>query len=177
MKRALYIPFDQLNAKFGVLKGAKQESDLIVLVESQSMIGGADWHPTRLFFLISSARHFAAELRSQGFDVRYLKATNTVAGLQKIKDEFPEIRFLAAEQSSYRLSRSLTEFGVEFIENDFFLTPRALFTSWAASQKSYLMENFYRKQRLRLNVLMEGDAPLGRRTTPGRHTLSMSAMR
>ena len=67
------------------------------------MIAGAQWHPERLFFLISSARHFAAELRSAGFEVRYLKAKNTAAGLQEIKNEIPEINFLAAEQSSYQL--------------------------------------------------------------------------
>ncbi|CAN2172107.1 Photolyase PhrB-like [Candidatus Nanopelagicaceae bacterium] len=159
--RALYLPFDQLNANHGVLRGADKKSDLLVLVESQSMISGADWHPERLFFLISSARHFAAELRADGFEVRYIKASNTVAGLKEIKNEFPSITFHAAEQSSYRLSRSLSEFGVETVENDFFLTPRNLFASWAGSQKSYLMENFYRKQRVRLNVLMEGDAPIG----------------
>ncbi len=161
MKRALYIAFDQLHREYGVLKGADKKSDLVVLVESQSMIGGADWHPERLFFLISSARHFAAELRADGFEVCYIKAKNTVAGLKEIKREFPTIEFVAAEQSSYRLSKSLTDFGVSFIENDFFLTPRSLFISWASSQKSYLMENFYRKQRVRLNVLMEGDTPIG----------------
>jgi deoxyribodipyrimidine photolyase-related protein len=81
VKRALYIPFDQLNKQYGVLKGADKKSDFIVLVECHSMIDGADWHRERLFFLISSARHFAAELRNDGFDVRYIKATNTVAGL------------------------------------------------------------------------------------------------
>ena len=82
MKRALYIPFDQLHRKYGVLKGANAADDLILLVESQSMVKGADWHPERLFFLISSARHFAQALRDEGFDVRYIKAINTVAGLQ-----------------------------------------------------------------------------------------------
>ena len=154
MQRALYIPFDQLHRGYGILKDANRKSDLIILVESQSMIGGADWHPERLFFLISSARHFAVELRSEGYEVRYLKAKNTVAGLEEVKKEFPGATFHAAEQSSFRLSRSLTDFGVEILENDFFLTPRALFASWASSQKSYLMENFYRKQRVRLNVLM-----------------------
>ncbi len=152
MKRAIYIPFDQLHREYGALKGADPKNDLVVLVESQSMIKGADWHRERLFFLISSARHFAQSLRAEGFDVHYIKATNTVAGLQEIKKKFPKIEFVAAEQSSYRLSRSLTDFGVSFIENDFFLTPRALFASWAGLQKSYLMENFYRKQRVRLNV-------------------------
>jgi deoxyribodipyrimidine photolyase-related protein len=52
MKRALYIPFDQLNRDYGVLKGADKKSDLIVLVESQGMTQGADWHAERLFLLI-----------------------------------------------------------------------------------------------------------------------------
>ena len=136
MQRVLYIPFDQLHRGYGVLKSADKTNDPIVLVESKSMIGGADWHPERLFFLISSARHFAAELREEGFNFRYLKAENTVAGLQQIKDEFPGAIFYAAEQSSYRLSRSLADFGVEFVENDFFLTPRKLFADWEGSQKS-----------------------------------------
>jgi deoxyribodipyrimidine photolyase-related protein len=161
VKRALYISFDHLHRNYGVLKGADKSSDLIVLVESQAMITGADWHPERLFFLISSARHFAQSLRDEGFTVRYIKGKNTVEGLSQVAKEFAGITFHSAEPSSYRLTQSLSEFGVELIENDFFLTPRSLFQSWAASQKSYLMENFYRKQRVRLNVLMEGDAPIG----------------
>ena len=55
----------------------------------------------------------------------------------------------------------LAKFGVEFIENDFFLTPRELFADWAGSQKTFVMENFYRLQRKRLGLLMEGDKPSG----------------
>jgi deoxyribodipyrimidine photolyase-related protein len=143
------------------MKGADKKSDVILLVESQSMINGADWNPERNFFLISSARHFAQELRDEGFEVRYLKAENSVAGIKLAEKEFSGAVVVTAEPSSYRLSRSLSEHGVEFIANDFFLTPRELFNSWASSQKSYLMENFYRKQRVRLNVLMEGATPIG----------------
>jgi deoxyribodipyrimidine photolyase-related protein len=55
----------------------------------------------------------------------------------------------------------LEELGANFVENDFFLTPRALFEEWAGRQKSYLMENFYREQRKRLNVLMKNGKPVG----------------
>jgi deoxyribodipyrimidine photolyase-related protein len=55
----------------------------------------------------------------------------------------------------------LQEAGIAFVENDFFLTSRALFTQWASAQKSLVMENFYRAQRVRLDVLMEGSSPLG----------------
>lgn len=161
MKRILFIPFDHLHRGFGVMKGADKKSDLILLVESQKMLKGADWHPERNFFLISSARHFAEELRSDGFEVRYIKADNSVAGIKMAQKEFPKAVVISAEPSSYRMTRSLADHGVEFVANDLFLTPRELFHSWAASQKSYLMENFYRKQRVRLNVLMEGATPVG----------------
>jgi deoxyribodipyrimidine photolyase-related protein len=157
----LFIPFDHLHRDYGVLKNAKKNEDVVVLVESASMINGADWHPERLFFLISSARHFAAELRAEGFDVRYIKAKNTVDGIKQVQQEFPNTPVISAEPSSFRMTQSLADHGVQFLANDFFLTPRELFASWASSQKSYLMENFYRKQRVRLNVLMEGDAPIG----------------
>ncbi len=143
------------------MKGADKKSDLILLVESQNMLKGADWHPERNFFLISSARHFAEELRTDGFEVRYLKAENSVAGIKKVQKEFPKAVVISAEPSSYRMTRSLADHGVEFVANDFFLTPREFFHSWATSQKSYLMENFYRKQRVRLSVLMEGATPVG----------------
>jgi deoxyribodipyrimidine photolyase-related protein len=111
--------------------------------------------------LISSARHFAAHLEKLGYTVRYEKAATTIDGLQKIKKEFPDLPLVSAEPSSFRLFAALQEFGVEFVPNDFFLTPRPLFAQWADGQKSYLMENFYRLQRTRLNVLMEKGKPIG----------------
>ncbi|NCU83018.1 MAG: deoxyribodipyrimidine photolyase, partial [Actinobacteria bacterium] len=73
MKRILYIGFDQLNAKYGVLKSADVKSDVIALIQSEPMTTGKNWHPERLYFLISSARHFAQELREKGFKVEYIK--------------------------------------------------------------------------------------------------------
>jgi deoxyribodipyrimidine photolyase-related protein len=69
MKRTIYIPFDHLHREYGALKGADPKSDLIVLVESARMTTGRNWHKERLFFLISSARHFAQSLRDEGFTV------------------------------------------------------------------------------------------------------------
>jgi deoxyribodipyrimidine photolyase-like uncharacterized protein len=44
--RALYVPFDQLHKGHGALKGADKKSDLIVLVESQSMMFAISKRPT-----------------------------------------------------------------------------------------------------------------------------------
>jgi deoxyribodipyrimidine photolyase-related protein len=161
MKQIIYIPFDHLHRKYGALKDADPKDDLIVLVESARMTTGRNWHKERLFFLISSARHFAQSLEEEGFSVEYLKAATTVAGLKEVQKKYPKLPIICAEPSSFRQFEALKAHGVAFIENDFFLTPRPLFQSWAADQKNYLMENFYRKQRTRLNVLMEGGEPVG----------------
>jgi deoxyribodipyrimidine photolyase-related protein len=161
MKRIIYLPFDHLHRNYGALKGADPKSDLIAFVESARMTTGRNWHKERLFFLISSARHFAQSLEAEGFTVEYVKAATTIDGLKSIQTKHTNLPISCAEPSSFRQFEALKECGVNFLENDFFLTPRPLFKAWADSQKSYLMESFYRKQRARLNILMVGPEPAG----------------
>jgi deoxyribodipyrimidine photolyase-related protein len=143
------------------LKNAKPKTDVIAMIESARMTTSRAWHPMRLFFLISSARHFAESLRSEGFTVHYEKAPTTIDGLTKIQRLLPGAEIVCAEPSSFKQYAALKEFGVSFVANDFFLTSRADFALWASGQKSFLMENFYRAQRVRLNVLVEGGKPTG----------------
>ena len=159
--RILYIPFDHLHREYGILRTANKSSDRILFVESKRMCSGRNWHPERLFFLISSARHFAQELVAEGFTVDYLQAETTQDGIEQYQRQNPKMTLHATKQSSFRLQRTLAALGAEFVENDFFLTPRDLFEEWASNQKSYLMENFYREQRRRLNILMENGKPVG----------------
>jgi len=161
MERILYIPFDHLHRHHGVLAKADPKTDLVVMVESARMTTGSKWHKTRLFFMISAARHFAAELESAGFTVIYKQAATTIDGLSELPKKYAALPILCAQPSSYRQSASLKGFGVEFVDNDFFLTPRDLFTEWAGAQKNFLMETFYRAQRIRLNVLVDGNKPVG----------------
>ncbi|MEY4654947.1 MAG: hypothetical protein RL523_346, partial [Actinomycetota bacterium] len=151
IERILYVAFDQLNLKHGVLAKANKEKDLIVFVESQRMTESALWHKERLFFLISSARHFAKALQDSGFQVSYIKSKTTVDGLKSLKLDLP---IFCAEPSSFKQTALLSKHGVKFTPNDFFLTPRPLFFDWATKQKSFVMENFYRLQRQRLGILV-----------------------
>ena len=161
MKRIIYVSHDQLNAKYGALKGANPKEDLIVLVESSRMVSSEFGSKVRLYFLLSSAAHFVKSLQADGYTVIYQKSATTVDGLKKVQEKYPNLPIVAATPSSFRLKQSLTDFGVTLLENDFFLTPAAIFNQWAGGQKSYLMESFYRSQRLRLNVLVENSKPVG----------------
>ena len=156
-ERIIYVAHDHLNRDRGALKNANINTDVIVMVESQRMTSGRNWHPARLYFLLSSARHFAASLEVEGFTVRYVQAPTTIDGLNLLRDEFGSLPIVAAEASSYRQFATLTNLGVSWIKNDFFLTDRDLFVSWANSQKTFVMENFYRSQRNRLGILIDAN--------------------
>jgi len=80
MKRIIYIPFDHLHRNYGALKDANPKEDVIAFVESERMTTGRPWHKERLFFLISSARHFAQSLEDEGFSVEYIKAPTSIDG-------------------------------------------------------------------------------------------------
>ena len=161
VKRIIYVSHDQLNAGYGALKKANPKDDLIVLVESKRMLTPEFGSKVRLYFLLSSAAHFVKSLQDDGYTVIYQKSATTVDGLTEVLKKYPNLPIIAATPSSFRLKQSLSDFGVTFVENDFFLTPEKLFTQWAGSQKSYLMESFYRAQRLRLNILVEKGKPVG----------------
>lgn len=160
MKRGIYVAFDQLHRNYGALKNADPKKDLIILIESQRMLTSRKWHFQRLWFMISAARHFAHDLTAEGFEVHYLKAQTTKAGIEQVIKEQGLNEVIAAAPNSYRLYESLKPI-VNYLENDFFLTNKEDFLNWAKSQKSLLMENFYRQQRKRLNILMDGEKPVG----------------
>ena len=101
LKRILYIPFDHLNRDYGLLKTADPATDQIVIVESARMTTGRPWHKERLFFLISSARHFASELTGAGYKVSYIKAPTTIDGLKSAQTEFGKLPIYSAEPSSF----------------------------------------------------------------------------
>jgi deoxyribodipyrimidine photolyase-related protein len=98
-ERIIYVPHDHLNLNFGALKKANSNTDVIVLVESARMTSGRPWHKERLFFLLSSAKHFAKELEAKGFTVQYIKAATTIDGLKAAQKEFGKLPIICAEPS------------------------------------------------------------------------------
>ncbi|NDC13115.1 MAG: deoxyribodipyrimidine photolyase, partial [Actinobacteria bacterium] len=73
-KTLIYVAHDNLHRNRGALALAKPQTHDILLVESERMLRSQRWHRQRIFFMLSAARHFAKELESEGFSVKYLKA-------------------------------------------------------------------------------------------------------
>lgn len=164
IKEVRFVAFDQVNRASHLLTSFS-ESDrgerLVLFIESEATLAKRAWHIQRLFFLISSARHFAHELADEGFPVLYLKAKSFHEAFTVLQKNLPTARFIAMAPASFSLRKLLDSANFEIIENDLFLTTPSEFRNWASGKKSLLMENFYRWQRKRLEILMDGEKPLG----------------
>jgi deoxyribodipyrimidine photolyase-related protein len=109
--------------------------------------------------------HFAAELRADGFDVDHRSAPTLAQGLHDHVEEFGVERVVASEPLSWDGRALLERLGVELIRSDRFLCHYENFAAWAHERKQLKMEDFYRWQRMRLDVLMDvgpdGPEPVG----------------
>lgn len=162
-KNTILLLNDHLHRHYGALKGATPKTHQILFIESERMLTTRKWHIQRLFFLMSARDHFLQELKNEGFEVTFIKSKDTPTGISQFRTAHPDSEISACEPSSHVQMQQFLDLGITLIPNDFFLTSRPLFTQWAQSQKNLVMENFYRAQRQRLNILMEGSEPLGGR--------------
>lgn len=160
-KKTILLLNDHLHRRYGALKDATPATHQILFVESERMLTTRTWHMQRLFFLLSARDHFLEELATEGFEVNLIRSADTPAGVAQYRAANPDSEIIAAQPSSHQQLKQFHELGISLIPNDFFLTPRPLFAQWAQSQKNLVMENFYRAQRQRLNILMEGSNPVG----------------
>ena len=161
-RTTVFVPHDQLNLRRGALRGATPATHEILMVESERMLWTRTWHAQRLHLLLSAAAHFRIEAEAAGYRVHFVQAATTTEGIELHRAATGQ-RVIAAEPSSHEMYDNLREIGVDFVPNDFFLTSRTEFATWAEGQRSLLMETFYRWQRTRFGILMDDGKPLGGR--------------
>ena len=141
----------------------------IVLIESMAHAKERRYHQQKLVLVWSAMRHFAEELKAEGWQVSYEIADTFEAPLEKWieKKGVDELRVMEPADRPFR--RLLNELSLardcEIVQtpNNHFLWSTVEFESWAASRKSLLMESFYREGRQRFEVLMDGKQPVGGR--------------
>ncbi len=159
MIETVWIFGDQLNREVGPL-GQRQPGECrVLLVESTTKQGSKRWHRQRLHLVVSAMRHFARELEELGFEVDYRRAPTLAAGLLAHVDQFDVDHVVAMEPMSWDGRELLSELGVQTTANDQFLCHYDEFASWVESRTTFKMEDFYRWQRTRLNILMEPPSP------------------
>jgi deoxyribodipyrimidine photolyase-related protein len=159
--RTVWVFGDQLRRDIGALADATPSTHRVLFVISDGLLTSKRWHRQRAHLVISAIRHFAAELSAEGFDVDVRQATSLSAGLaQHVAEHRPE-RIVCTEPNSFDARQLVERLGVEIVRSNQFLCHYDEFAAWADTKKRFKLEDFYRWQRVRLNVLMDGSEPAG----------------
>ena len=158
--RTAWVLGDQLSHENPALEGV----DRVLLVESRATLCGRRFHRQKLHLVLSAIRHFAAELRGRGIEVDHRSAPTLREGLEAhVRDHSPDSIGLL-EPSSVGGRRGLGALpGVELVPGSLFVVHPDEFRDWAEGRRRMVMEDFYRWQRRRLGVLMDGSEPAGGR--------------
>lgn len=166
-QETVWILGDQLHRSIGPLAARTPGECRVLMVESDTKLASKRWHRQRRHLVVSAMRHFAQELRHEGFEVDYRHAPTLAAGLREHVAAFDVDRVLAMEPMSWDGRAMLEREGVLIDRNEQFLCHYEDFAAWADPRSSFKMEDFYRWQRTRLDLLME-DGPGGVEPAGGR---------
>lgn len=159
----IWVFGDQLNRSIGALATATPLTHRVLFIESTSKIASRKWHVQRAHFIVASMRKFAAELTAEGFHVDYRHAGSMTQGVAEHVREFAPSEIVATEPNSYAARLLVHELGVRNVPSNQFLCHSTEYQGFLGTRKSIKMEDFYRWQRKRLNVLIDDGEPTGGR--------------
>ena len=151
---------DQLSDTNAALDGA----DRVLIVQSAAALRARRFHRQKLHLVLVAMRRYADRLRDLGYHVDYVRADDLASGLRAHARRHRPERIRLMEPKSAAGRRVLGGLpGVELVPCNLFLTEPAEFSGWANGRRRLVMEDFYRLQRRRTGLLMNGDEPAGGR--------------
>jgi deoxyribodipyrimidine photolyase-related protein len=159
----VWVLGDQLDGTLGALGEATPEGTTVLLVESDAILRGRDWHVQRAHLVLAAMRGFAEELRGAGYDVDLRRAPTLAAGVRAHRAERRPTRVRVTEPSSKTALATARALECEIVSSTHFLCHYATFAEWARGRRRLRLEDFYRWQRTRLGYLMDGEEPAGGR--------------
>ena len=138
------------------------DTDLpVLLIESTAVLRRRAFHRQKAHLVLSAMRHRAAEL---GQRCTYLRSETYRSGLAEVAGPLEVIQ-PTSWAALHLVDRLADEREIERLPARGFSASRAEFTAWAdgRGRKRLLMEDFYRDNRRRIGVLMDGAEPVGGR--------------
>ncbi|MCV2402926.1 cryptochrome/photolyase family protein [Marinomonas sp. C2222] len=163
---------DQLNASHSWFANT-DENTLYVIAELHQEANYTKHHIQKICAFFSAMLSFSQALEKAGHKVIHLTLDDTTqykdlpALLLALLDEHQVSCFEYQLPDEYRLREQLREFSTQlaiqtsvYESEHFFLEDHELCRFFTASKK-HRLEAFYRKMRVRFNILMDGPEPLG----------------
>ena len=170
MRNLVLILGDQLNRDASAWDGFDPTQDCAWMAEVADESTHVRSAKARIALFLTAMRHFAADLRADSVPLIYhlLDAhSDFSAALAATLAESHPQRLVVTEPGDWRVLQALTAaaaahgIALEVRDDRHFYCSRADFARHAQGRKQLRMEFFYREQRRRFGVLMDGEQPLG----------------
>ncbi|MEM9158523.1 MAG: cryptochrome/photolyase family protein [Verrucomicrobiota bacterium] len=171
--KLLVVFGDQLTTDTPAFQQCDKDRDIVWMAElhQESKYVWSSKQRTTLF--LSAMRHFAEDLRQQGYSVHYRNINDrpSEASLEEALAETLNTcrinQVVATLPGEYRILEELRRAcsnlstPLEVLEDTTFYSTPEEFTEFAAGRKQLRLEYFYRQLRRKHSILMEGDQPTG----------------
>ena len=165
--RLILILGDQLSHTISSLQSANRAEDIVVMAEVRAEGTYVRHHPQKIALFLSAMRHFAQDLRADGWTVAYSKLdaaenTQSIPGeILRRATETGATTLIATRPGEWRLIQMLDDLPLDVTQkpDTRFIASDAEFAEWAKDRKQLRMEWFYRDMRRKTGLLMDGDKP------------------
>ncbi len=133
----------------------------VLLVESTGKGAALPYHRKKLVLVLSALRHLRDDLRARGFEVDHRVAPSYAEGIRDHWAAFRPATIHYQQPAEWGIGRSIETLAetlpaLAAVPDRRFLTSRHDFAAWAEDRTLFRMEDFYRWQRRRLGVLVDG---------------------
>lgn len=146
--------------------------DVIFFIESAASFGRRRYHSHKMVLLLAGLRHAAHNAKQRGLRVEHVtidRELGFLAALRSLvtKMDVDALAWMSATDRGIddRLRGLCDELGLhsKVYADALFLTPQTQLDAWFAEHTHARMEDFYRWQRRRTGILMQGTTPEGAR--------------
>ena len=164
---------DQLSRNLASLEGLSKDAAVLLLMEVWDEATYVKHHKQKIVLMFSAMRHFAAELRAEGWHVDYVRLddpanTGSFTGeVARAVEHHAASEVRVTTSGEWRVQQAIEEWEgrlpcpVTILPDTRFIATREDFRAFAEGRKALTMEYFYREMRRKTGLLMEGDKPVG----------------
>jgi len=160
---------DQLSHQLASLRDVDRAEAIVLMMEVAEETTYVRHHQRKIALTLSAMRHFAAELRADGWNVDYVRLddpANSGSFTGEVKrgvERHGAARIRIVEPGEWRVKVAIDGWAgecgvpVDILPDDRFICSTLEFQTWAQARNELTMEFFYRDMRRKTGLLMTAD--------------------
>ena len=175
MTSPILVPIlgDQLSRSLSSLENVSKDAAILLFMEVWDEATYVKHHKQKIVLIFSAMRHFAEELRAEGWRVDYVRLddpenTGSFTGeVARACERHGAGEVRVTESGEWRVQQAMEEWEgrlpcpVHILPDTRSIATHEDFRAFADGRKHLTMEYFYREMRRKTGLLMEGGQPAG----------------